>query len=128
MYSGDFNGCMDFTEGRPLIIIFIMHMYNICYNCAKSVLSGGLMVHPRNFHSRASKSTVSITSRLAMGLCNMEGLICDFYTHSYVGEQFTLYEPIKSAIIVSDDHNNLDLGIDTTFFNTISENELSCRM
>lgn len=50
------------------------------------------------------------------------------FTHSYVGEQFTLYEPIKSAIIVSDDHNNLDLGIDTTFFNTISENELACRM
>ena len=78
MYSGDFNGCMDFTEGRPLIIIFVMH--DIHYNCAKSVLNVGLMVHPRNFHSRASKSTVSITSRLAMGLCNMEGLICDFYT------------------------------------------------
>ena len=34
----------------------------------KSVRSAGLIVHALNFHSRASKSTTSISSRLAMGL------------------------------------------------------------
>lgn len=46
------------------------------YNCAKSVLSVGLIVHARNFHSSPSKSTASITSRLAIGLREREGESC----------------------------------------------------